>query len=337
MNDLKYPFVNAKYKTPAMERRRKQILKPSLLMTSVGWAIPQSLMPTASRVYEKIKAIVRRQSALTKELREIKTTIYEIQYRLNHDAFMRHQDMMGILTSMVPMNLNPNLTVETDFPVAYDSSDHLYPDGTINDNTRHPRFCLACENFFQRKLSYLDIGCSGGGMVLDFLLKGHLGIGIEGSDISLKGNRAEWRLLPDCLFTADVTKPFKVLENDSAQTKRFDVISAWEMLEHIHEEDLEQLFKNVSGHLAEGGIFVGSIGTNTAFDKTGHHLHMSVQEPEWWMEKMHLYGFEPMENQPFEFEDFARGIGAGPRDPNFSLSPNGFHFVVQASSGSAVN
>jgi hypothetical protein len=58
----------------------------------------------------------------------------------------------------------------------------------------------------------MDLGCSGGGLVFDFLLRGHTAVGIEGSDFSQKSQRAEWRLLNQCnLLTADITKPFQVI------------------------------------------------------------------------------------------------------------------------------
>jgi len=41
----------------------------------------------------------------------------------------------------------------------------------------------------------MDIRCSGGGLVLDGILKGHFAIGLEGSDYSKKRQRAEWRLM----------------------------------------------------------------------------------------------------------------------------------------------
>jgi hypothetical protein len=54
----------------------------------------------------------------------------------------------------------------------------------------------------------MDLGCSGGGIILDALLRGHMAIGLEGSDVSLKQQRAEWRVIPNHLFTCDITKPF---------------------------------------------------------------------------------------------------------------------------------
>ena len=88
-----------------------------------------------------------------------------------------------------------NVILETAHPVAYTSNDHRFPWGTKNDNTRSPRFCAAIERHFGRRVSALDLGCSGGGIVFDFLLRGHFAMGLEGSDFSLKTQRAEWRLI----------------------------------------------------------------------------------------------------------------------------------------------
>ena len=63
--------------------------------------------------------------------------------------------------------------VITSSPVAAASNDHKVPLGTINDNTRCPRFVAACERVFRKPLRFMDLGCAGGGLVLDFLLRGH--------------------------------------------------------------------------------------------------------------------------------------------------------------------
>ncbi len=85
---------------------------------------------------------------------------------------------------------DPEITVETAHKVATYSLDHIHPLGTATDNTRHPWFVAASALLFNGPLSVLDIGCSGGGIVFDFLQHGHNAIGIEGSDYSFLQRRA---------------------------------------------------------------------------------------------------------------------------------------------------
>jgi SAM-dependent methyltransferase len=152
------------------------------------------------------------------------------------------------------------MKVITDFPVAYDSPDHIYPWGTARDNTTDIGFIEEIESFFSgRKIKVLDIGCSGGQLVIDFLKRGHDSIGIEGSDYSVKTNRANWpEYYNKNLFTCDATKKYEIVDQDN-NTVKFDLITAWEVIEHIKEDDLELFFGNIIKHMKSDSIFCASI------------------------------------------------------------------------------
>jgi 2-polyprenyl-3-methyl-5-hydroxy-6-metoxy-1,4-benzoquinol methylase len=77
------------------------------------------------------------------------------------------------------------MKVITEHKVATESPDHLFPWGTARDNTTDLGFIDEIENYFNKKIKTLDIGCSGGQLTIDFHNRGHLAIGIEGSDFSL--------------------------------------------------------------------------------------------------------------------------------------------------------
>ena len=203
-----------------------------------------------------------------------------------------YSDIFVLLDKYIE-NTSGAIKLETEYPVAYESNDHIVPHGTIRDDTRYPRFIHACEMYFKDmdKLAFADLGCSSGGIVLDALLRGHEAVGLEGSDESFKQQRAHWRVIPKNLFTCDVTKPF-TLKKDGIR-KEFDVISAWEMLEHIGESDLDILLRNIKDHLKIGGIFVGSIANWDDIDeKTGVNWHVNLHPYEWWSEKFKVYGVE---------------------------------------------
>ena len=64
-------------------------------------------------------------------------------------------------------------------------------------------------------MKYMDIGCSGGGFVYQFVTRGVFAVGVEGSDYSKKNKRSEWATIPDYLFTGDVTKPFHFVDEEN--------------------------------------------------------------------------------------------------------------------------
>ncbi len=216
--------------------------------------------------------------------------------------------------------------VETEYPIALDSDDHRFPRGTANDDTHCPAFVAACERIFGGKVRHLDLGCAGGGLVKDFLDAGHFSIGIEGSDYSRRVGRAQWPLISDALFTADITKPFRV--RCGADALRFDVITAWEVLEHIREDRLLGLLKNIRRHLAPGGIFVASVATFPDQDYgLGAVWHQTIQSREWWESR--VVGWLAVIPSPFTASEYVRGSGNGPDDWDAVRSPAaGFHITA---------
>jgi cyclopropane fatty-acyl-phospholipid synthase-like methyltransferase len=181
----------------------------------------------------------------------------------------------------------------------------------------------------------MDLGCAGGGLVLDFLLRGHVSVGIEGSDLSLKERRAEWRVIPKHLFTADVTEPFH-FEQENGTPVTFDLITAWELLEHLPEHRLPVFFRNVCRNLSPDGLFVASIATFEDKDpNTGAIWHVTVKERAWWESTIKEAGLVVV-NDVFDGKDYPRGSGnprVGPlgrwdwdanRDPHL-----GFHLCAQ--------
>lgn len=171
----------------------------------------------------------------------------------------------------------------TDFPIAYESFDHIEPKGTMHDNTHHKLFVDRVNEISSgNKIKFADLGCSGGGLVKDFLDDGHDAIGIEGSDYSQRNKRAEWATIPDNLFTADITKPFFIVTDNS--TGQCDIITAWDVLEHIHEIDLGVLITNIRNNLKTNGLFVASVAT---FEDHPHHV--TLKEKDWWLNLFKKY------------------------------------------------
>lgn len=181
----------------------------------------------------------------------------------------------------------------TDFSVAYESRDHTSPHGTANDNyTNHDYINEVLKYFNNKKINYLDLGCSGGQLAIDFLNLGNNSVGLEGSDYSLRTLRANWpNYYGKNLFTCDISKPFKINDENGSLVK-FNCISAWEVLEHIPEKDLPVLMENIYNHLEDDGIFVGSVS------KDEEYWHVSVFSEDYW-EKNIFNKFFTVEPYPF--------------------------------------
>jgi cyclopropane fatty-acyl-phospholipid synthase-like methyltransferase len=169
------------------------------------------------------------------------------------------------------------ITVETDYPVATDSVDHIHPRGTKQDNTHCPKFIDLLTK--DHKPRYMDLGCAGGGLVKEFHDVGCVAVGVEGSDYGRNSRFGEWATIPENLFTADLTKSFQVFQDNKPLL--FDVITAWEVLEHIPEACVPQMLENIRKHLSPTAFFMGSIsrGTDTY---EGVEYHCTVQQPDWW-------------------------------------------------------
>lgn len=230
------------------------------------------------------------------------------------------------------------IDIETDHPAASDTYDHKSPRDAIEDTTRSPAFLHALERHLGvERLRYLDLGCSAGGLVFDALTRGHLGVGIEGSDVSSRLQRSYWRVCGDFLFTADFTKPFTLTAKKGPL--RFHAISLWKTFGHLPEEALSGIFENIDRHLEDNGIIVGSIETVQDTDRqSGAEDRDAMEGLVWWKERFARSGFEFVENHDFIEDEFARGshnpqhkfgILRGEGLQPSEQPQSGFHFIAR--------
>jgi hypothetical protein len=273
------------------------------------------------------------------QLSAIAESVARLRAEVTRDALLREDSVRDHLLLGLGANapISRDIEISTEHPIALTSDDHKFPWGTKNDNTRHPRFVAACERIFGRKVRHLDLGCAGGGLVWDFLVNGNFSVGIEGSNYSRVNQRAEWRTIPSHLFTADITEPFGL--SQGGDCLRFDVITAWEVLEHIPEQRLDGLLDNIIAHLSEDGLFVASVAmTEDGDPTTGAVWHVTIKPYEWWAERLRAKGLIPQES-PFDFRDYVRGSG-NPRafaDWDASANPEtGFHLVARRQSDASI-
>lgn len=227
-------------------------------------------------------------------------------------------------------NTAPLLKVITEHPVAADSSDHKWPHGSVHDNSLNNKFNLKLYQYFNYRpdLRVLDIGCAGGAFVKSILENGYTAIGLEGSDISQKLQSGEWGTIPFHLFTCDITYPFKIIDPEGKQI-RFHCITAWEVLEHIPEERIGALLRNICENLELDGIFVGSVSLFPDADPiTGAVYHVTLREKSWWIGKFAESGLLEIPEHIFEIEDYVRGHGKGLKDWD-PRDGDGFHVVMK--------
>jgi 2-polyprenyl-3-methyl-5-hydroxy-6-metoxy-1,4-benzoquinol methylase len=224
------------------------------------------------------------------------------------------------------MKTPPQVRVKAERTVAYDSPDHLVPHGTKRDNSRNPWFNIRLYRLYNvakenRTLKVLDIGCSGGGFVRDLLNDGHLAVGLEGSDYSKKMRRAEWALIPDFLHTCDITADVDVFANtpDGEERLLFDVVTSWEVIEHIAEKDLPKFVENVRKHLVAGGLWIMSVANyDSVVD--GVNLHQTIKPKSWWVQKFQSLGLFHQEQIVRYFgNQFVRGNHRGETVGEFHL------------------
>lgn len=161
-----------------------------------------------------------------------------------------------------------------------------------------------------------------GGFVKDCIDDGCLAIGLEGSDFSKKHRRAEWATIPEFLFTCDITSNFEIYLETGTEKKliQFDVVTSWELIEHIAENDIPKVTKNVERHLSPSGLWIMSVSPNEEIIG-GVRLHQTVKPKEWWIKRFHELGFTQIEKYVDYFNtQFVRG-------PKYN-APGSFHLVL---------
>jgi SAM-dependent methyltransferase len=215
------------------------------------------------------------------------------------------------------------LVLRAESDCAYDSPDHLVPWGTRWDRSTNGRFNEKLWLLYPRTqiVKVLDLGCSGGDFVKSCIDDGNFAVGIEGSTFSRDHKRSAWAMIPDYLFTCDISRPFQLsLKGDSQERVKFDVVTSWEVLEHIREEGLATLAANVHAHLIPGGLWIMSV-TNEEDVRGGVRLHQTVKPKAWWRDKFISLGFEPLEpHRSYFARQYVRGVRIDNEEH--------FHFVL---------
>ena len=253
--------------------------------------------------------------------------LLEYQYRFNR----LEKDIYDLKQKIYEDNFSTKYQLVSEHLISNNNADQVHPRGIKNDNTRHLRLVNTMENHFKKKISHLDLGCGGGGLVFDFLVNGHTSIGLDGSDFAKKGSLHHWQIIKNNLFCADITKKFFIKDFHSSKVISFDLITAFEVLEHLEESDISGLINNLKENMHQKSIFMCSIAT---FEDRDEKIvwHKTVKSKDWWVEKFTKNGFKDISNQ-FSYLDYSRGSSnITTADWNaFYESDLGFHLALEIS------
>ncbi len=178
--------------------------------------------------------------------------------------------------------------VVTHHPVATDSPDMICPDAATRENNSNPKFYaemvgkLNCGN-----LLVLDLGCAGGQFVADGVSLGYSVVGLEGCSLPSERKYPNWSQLDGThLFTCDISKPFVVTQNTIPA--KFDIVTAWDVIEHIAERDLPVIMTNIRDHLKPGGLLICTIASDSSATGGLEH-HQTIKSQEWWVQYISRY------------------------------------------------
>jgi cyclopropane fatty-acyl-phospholipid synthase-like methyltransferase len=207
--------------------------------------------------------------------------------------------------------------VITQHEVAHESFDHQFPCGAVNDNHSSHELIQEIMKTYGDNPKVLDIGCAGGQFIIDCNSIGCTAVGIEGSSSVSTDEKAHgyhnWQAYKGkYLFHANATKDYSIVDTETNEMIKFDLISAWEVIEHIEETDLEMFFEQIHKHLSDTGVFIGSISLVTCYDPVHKvDLHRTVKPKEWW----HDFLSKKFEILDYPFNSYLRELGYN----NFSI------------------
>jgi len=223
-----------------------------------------------------------------------------------------------------------SIRLETNHPIAVMSHDHVAPDSTSEGIARPTIFVRHCIDILGKDVQCLDLGVGAAALVFEYVMNGLVAIGLDGSDYCQKNGIGFWSLIPNNLRTCDITRPFWLKR--AGENIKFNLITSWEVLEHIAECDVPSVLQNVQGHLAPDGYFLGSISLVEYADASGVPYHVTLRPKSWWRDKFQECGLLMLEDHPFNERLFCRGNGPRFQDfHNYFGNPDdGFHFVARA-------
>ena len=139
-------------------------------------------------------------------------------------------------------------------------------------NTNHV-FNEMCYSIFDSP-TFIDLGCAGGGYIREVIDDGYLGIGVDGFSAFKQNGIDGWSKHPDHFFQLNIAKPITV-ESGGVPLK-FDVVTAWEVAEHLYEDEIDPFVKNLANLVTDEGLIIITVSLR---DDRGH---FTLKPEEWW-------------------------------------------------------
>ena len=291
-------------------------------------------------VKEEIKELSQRIQTIdarTRTIEHVSNKLSQLQEYANELQLVNYiEEQLSRTDSLQkpPKNDSKSYILESLNKLASDSNDQIFPESTMEGVVRPSLFVKHCINMLGKNINVLDIGVGAGGLVYEFFNQGVSVVGIDGSNHCSENGLGYWPLLKKQLFLCDATQTFNFYTEQQEKTKLyFDLITSWECLEHISEEDVGQFLMNVSSNLTMNGFFIGSISTLPYIGEQGVVYHQTVKDKDWWTEKFLSQNLKLLSPSEHSFNErfFFRGNGPTFQDPHnyFSDPGAGFHFVAK--------
>jgi len=143
------------------------------------------------------------------------------------------------------------------------------------------------KKFFKKKAIYLEIGC-GTGYVLKMLAKKLPNFKITGSELFDTGLKQAKKRLKKF-------KKIKLIKLDACNLRvknKYDIIGAFDVIEHIKEEDL--IFNNINTALKKDGLFIFTVPQHEFLwsinDELGFHQRRYTRK--YLLKKLNINGFK---------------------------------------------
>ena len=134
-----------------------------------------------------------------------------------------------------------------------------------------------------KTVKWLDIGCSTGYLIQELLDNEVQAYGIDISIVALREILLEIR--QKVTAGSIVYIPYK--------TETFDVISAFDVIEHVHPQETELAFMELNRVLKTGGFIILTTPNSKHMGNWVYDLtHINVRPPEYWEIMLKKYGFK---------------------------------------------
>jgi 2-polyprenyl-3-methyl-5-hydroxy-6-metoxy-1,4-benzoquinol methylase len=229
-----------------------------------------------------------------------------------------------IINSDYSINQNIKIFKET----VDKNPENINPRGSVYDciSISPTNFINKTKKSFGENFTHLDLGCGSGSFVYNSRELGADSVGVD--NYLNRKNVPYWNSKYRNFFLkADISKDFFIQKNN--KDVKFDLITLWEVFEHIETNLLSTLIENIRRHMHEQSIVVGSICTVRDENPLKKAIyHKTVQSKEWWLEFLNKNGLQPTNKHYYLPEEMLRANGIGYFDPD-PKDGYSFHLIAK--------